>query len=453
LIIKDADYFPIRIRDIHITLQYSGKTETQKLDIDYQAEKQLEFRPLDITFPNEPAKVQINAGITVENKNGRRRELFNSNYSGINLSSLILENLNAPLPYPSNWLAGEIHCHSDYSSNPIEFGAPLEVLQKAAESLGMQYTVSTDHSWDFYYQKDRYMIPVDPQDKWKDYCLEAGSLNRNSASLPLIIPGEEVSCGNHLGQNVHMIVIGHPEFIPGLGDGGRRWFNNRPCKTIPEVLEMVGEAPSFATHPRVPMSWLERLLFRRGSWHEQDIENTGSPNRITGIQFWNGHRNIDYSLGRTFWVQQLLKGHRLLPAAGNDSHGDLNRHTGVKFPLFSLYQSLNHVYGKVRTLVEAPEKTLTAIQSGLRKGNQVCTEGPFLLLESADSRLTVTARSSSDFGGLWKIHLLTVVKSWKLPGSVYQFQESIAIDKPANYFRAEGYTYKDKLAITSPVFL
>jgi hypothetical protein len=305
--------------------------------------------------------------------------------------------------------------------------------------------------------------PTDPNLKWKQYCDEVGSLNHNvHSNLPLLIAGEEVSCGNHLGENVHLLVMGNPSFLPGIGDGGRRWFNNKPSKTIPEVLEMIGDVPTFAAHPRVRLAFLEKMIFRRGRWHEQDLAHHSLGKKIAGLQFWNGHRKRDFSLGRAFWVQQLLNGHRLLPAGADDAHGDFNHHTGVKIPLFSLYQSMNHVFGTVRTLVQSRDKSMEQIHNGMRKGNQVCTDGPFLSLDFNDPDLTVRAKSIFSFGDLWKIHLFSgvkgdpkekVVKSWVLETGVRDLQESVQVDKNVTYLRAEGWTFKNRLAITSPVFL
>ncbi|MFC1585415.1 hypothetical protein ACFL5V_07705 [Fibrobacterota bacterium] len=465
LAIKDADFFPVRICEVNVTLQYAGKLETQILELNHLANRQMEFLVLNVEFPEDAGRILINAKIVVENKKGRRREIFNSNLSGLGHTPLVLEMLRDPLPYPENWFAGETHCHSSYTSNPIEFGAPLKVLQETADALGLGYVVCTDHSWDFYYDKDNFMANIDPGVKWQQYRREALDLNTNKETLPLIIPGEEISCGNHLGQNVHMIVMGYPDFIPGLGDGGRRWLNNRPCRTIREVLEEIGNTPCFAAHPRVRMALMERFIFRRGIWHEKDITPNPPAGKLTGLQFWNGHRKRDFSLGRTFWVRQLLNGHRLLPAGGNDAHGDLNYHTGVKFPLLSLYLSMNHIFGMVRTLVQTQGNHrvgIDDIQQGMRKGNQICTDGPFLSLELEGSRLTVTARSITGFGDLHKIHLFsgakgepkeTVVKSWVHEPGVFEFQDSLTVDKSVDYLRAEGWTWKDKLAITSPVFL
>src|SRR5690606_15056993 len=192
-------------------------------------------------------------------------------------------------------------------------------------------------------------------------------------------------------------------FLPGLGDGGRRWLNNKPDLRIQEVLERLGGTPCFAAHPRSRIGAVERFLFRRGMWHAQDLDSGGA---VQGLQFWNGHRGPDFVEGRSFWVEQLLRGKRLSPIGANDAHGDLNRNIGVKTPLFSLYQNRKHVFGNVRTVVHSEQRTLAGIQRGLTSGRLFCTDGPFLDLRRESAGLRLVGASSDDYGGLRKISVL-----------------------------------------------
>ena len=157
-----------------------------------------------------------------------------------------------------------------------------------------------------------------------------------------------------------------------------------------------------------------------------------------------------------------MKGHKLLPAGANDAHGDLNRHTGVKIPLFSLYQSLNHVFGKVRTLINMDFQNLEAVQQGLRNAKQIATDGPFLFINLEGGNIRITAKSISFLGGLNRIHLFSgkkggaresVAKSWQFDKGVLDFQETVPLPGSSSYLRAEAWTDRDKLAICSPLFL
>lgn len=463
LVAKDADYFPVVIREIELSFIASGTPHKQKLNLDLHLTENLLFHPLAIEFPVGTGLIEFHAKIIVENRSGRSRVFLNNNFPGLSPSPLRLRRLASPLPYLPGWHAGEMHCHSDYSNDPVEYGAPLSALREAGKSLGMGFVLCTDHSYDFYYRKTRYMEVTDPVDNFRAYRDEALALNsKDKENYPVLIPGEEVSCGNSLGENVHLLVAGHPDFLPGLGDGGRRWLNNRPDLRVEEVLERLGATPSFAAHPRARVGGLERLIFRRGMWNERDLA-FDSGRRVDGLQFWNGHTGTDFREGRAFWVRQLLAGKRLLPVGANDAHGDLNSNIGVKTPLFSLYQARNHVFGHVRTVVRSEEKTIAGIQAGLRAGQVCCTDGPFLALSASGNGAQVSAATTEDFGSLRRVVVFsgrkgddreTVVKDWTWDsGGPLDFSEACSAPAGSLYLRAEAHTIDDRLAIAAPMFL
>ncbi|MDB5105792.1 MAG: hypothetical protein JWP91_3481 [Fibrobacteres bacterium] len=466
LVLKDADYFPVRVREIELLIQGVGQSRKIRLDLDRDVSENLIFIPLEIDFSGLQGKLSINGRIRVETSKGKSRSFLNSNFPGLPPSPLHLHVLAESLPYPADWHGGELHCHSDYSNDPVEFGAPLSVLQEAGRALGMGYVVCTDHSYDFYYDKRRYMERTDPEENFRNYRAEALELNRLNVPSggTVLIPGEEVSCGNHLGENVHLLVAGHGDFLPGLGDGGRRWLNNKPDLKVAEVLARLSGTPCFAAHPRSRIGSLERFLFRRGMWHDQDLRITQGDNAIHGLQFWNGHRGRDFSEGRQFWIARLLSGHRISPIGANDAHGDLNRNIGVKTPLFSLYHNRNHVFGHVRTVVHSPEKTIPGIQAGLASGNLFCTDGPFLHLADESGSLRLRGKSTGDFGGFEKITVFsgktgeTKEQSvrewdWKKPGhGPLEVSELVTAPDGASYLRVEARTSGNRFAMTAPVY-
>jgi hypothetical protein len=462
LVAKDADFFPVRIREAEILLQWEGCSRKQSLGLELSPSENLVFHPLPIDFTGCRGQVTLNCRLHVEGKGGVKRSFLNANFPGIPPSPLRIRFLSAALPYPPGWHAGELHCHSDYSNDPVEYGAPLKVLQEAGRALGMGYVVCTDHSYDFYYDRRRYMERIDPEANFQAYRREALALNPPPEGGTVVIPGEEVSCANHLGENVHLLVAGHPEFLPGLGDGGRRWLNNKPDLPIGEVLERAAGTPCFAAHPRARIGGLERFIFRRGMWHERDLRPSGAPRGVDGLQFWNGHRGRDYAEGRDFWVARLLAGERISPIGANDAHGDLNRCIGVKTPLFSLYQNRNHVYGHVRTVVKAESHDVAGIRAALGSGRLFCTDGPFLHLESHGAGVRLSARSSADFGGFARITLWaatrgasreTALRTWAFEGAG-PLEVSEPIEPPAGftYLRAEAATREKRFALTAPLY-
>ncbi len=444
--------------------QCEGVQRKTSLNLDLSLNGNLVFHPLNLDWSGCCGVTTVHAKIEIENLRGQRLTFANANHPGLTPAPLLIHFLSTPLPYPGDWYAGELHCHSDYSNDPVEFGAPLSVLQAAAQSLGLGYVVCTDHSYDFYYSKIRYMEPMDPDVNFGNYRADALALNggTDASNLPIMIPGEEVSCGNHLGENVHLLVAGFPRFLPGLGDGGRRWLNNKPDLSVGEILEQIGATPAFAAHPRVRVGGLERFIFRRGMWHEQDVARQGA-RAVDGLQFWNGTRSSDFYAGREFWIKRLLNGERLSPIGANDAHGDLNQNVGVKTPLFSLYKNRNHIFGNVRTVVHAAEKSIVGIQAGLKSGRVVCTDGPFISLESCMKGVRVEARSTIDWGGLETVRIwggqfgasgeIDLKKwSWR-EGPPFHVSEDLPLPAKLDYVRAETTTSEKKFAMTSPLYL
>lgn len=465
LAVKDGDFFPVRVKEIELLLTWPGGSRKHTLNPDFTPGSNLVFHPLEIDFTGCTGQVSILARITAEKPGGARRTFVNANFPGIPPSPLLITFLASPLPYPAGWHGGELHCHSDYSNDPVEYGAPLSVLQEAGRALGMGYVVCTDHSYDFYYNRRRYMERIDPNANFREYREEALALNRGLAggSGTVVIPGEEVSCGNYLGENVHLLVAGHPEFLPGLGDGGRRWLNNQPDLRIEEVLERIGGTPAFAAHPRSRIGGLERFIFRRGMWHERDLRPNARIRGVDGLQFWNGNRGNAYADGRAFWVDRLLRGERISPIGANDAHGDLNRCIGIKTPLFSLYHNRNHVYGHVRTVVKTEEHSLEGIQAGLAAARLVCTDGPFLDLDSRAGGIRLAGATTVDFGSFTKATVWAgrrgetkeiKVQAWGWEsGGPMDFSEAVSAPAGAAYIRAEAETAGGRFALTAPVYL
>ena len=275
--------------------------------------------------------------------------------------------------------------------------------------------------------------------------------DENGNDMPLMLAGEEVSAGNSKGENVHMTVLAPEGYLPGLGDCGRYWLENRPTRSIKQILNMT-EAHCFAAHPFQQMGMLEKFVFRRGYWKPEDLQ-LKNKHSIRGLQFWNGIRDEGFKLGREFWINELGKGNYLLPIGGNDAHGDLNSMTAVDLPLISLKHTRAHTFGNVRTVIKLddncirreprptqlgmtepnswdlseakvqrretrdesgsttmchPEQsegsskvslTLAAINAAFAADNCYITDGPALWWERDDNGITFHARSNKETGG------------------------------------------------------
>jgi hypothetical protein len=473
LLVKDADLFPVRLRAVKFRVyDFEGRSAEHAFeppDVDGHCAANLQHRAFPLPLDGFRGEVRIQGRITVENARGEVRVLEDHNLPGLAPAPLEVRLLESPLPYPPGWRAGEMHCHSEFSSDPVEFGAPLALMQQAAEAVGLDFVLCTDHSYDFAYRRDRYLEPCDADANFAEYRAQAAALNAGHPDRPTIVPGEEISCGNSRGENVHLLAFGHAAFVPGIGDSGRRGFRNRPDLSVAEALERLGDTPSFAAHPKARIGRLERAIFRRGEWRGGDLGYDGAsptppPARaVRGLQFWNGNLGSDYRAGKAFWIDELLRGRKLLPIGANDAHGDFNRNTGVKFPLVSLKQGRNHVFGKVRTVVPAAGRDAASLRAAFRGDACLCTDGPFASLVREEGGFHATAVSTEDFGALRSMIVLgaesgetaeRVLAEWSFDDGPLQHAESrVAPSLTSGYARLEAVTRQGRRALTAAVFL
>lgn len=452
LVIKDAHLFPIQLLSLSWTTYHlESKTRTQgSLSDQASFDSYFKFFKLPLDIGQEAGVYQIDFKIEIQNARGQKRVFLNSNYSGVPQQSISVNRLKHPLPYPPQWYAGDLHCHTNISSDQVEFGGDLVAMTEAAACVGLDFWSPTDHSYDFNYDSQDYLKEVSPEEQWEDL---QDRIQELSPSLPTVIRGEEVSAGNHLNQNVHFLVIGNQKFFPGLGDGGRRWFNNKPDMSIPEVIQGLDQGVCFAAHPRVRLNPVEGLLLNRGRWHQEDIHEG-----LHGLQFWNGNQDLSFREGRAFWVQQLLLGKRILPIAGNDAHGDLNKSVGVKWPLFSLWSSQNHVFGQVRTLFPADSSSSADLLKAMQSQTCCITDGPWAGLErQSDDVVKLIFSSNEDWGIIQRLNIFRGKINSKESSEqilVEQFQGDIEVKvNQSDYVRVEIHTSTGRLAMTSALFL
>lgn len=462
LIVRNSHYFPITITQIKLDIRSkdSDYKDLKTLDVNIICEKEFIFENLDYDLPKDAAKYHINYLISYTNSKGQKRQNYNWNLPTLKKTPLEITRLSEELPYPKNWSAGDTHYHSWHTVSPVEYGAPLDITQVMAKAVGLDWLCITDHSYDFNYDRYNYIKETDPNKRWNDFLIELKQVNQNSLEKddpqqPVLIVGEEVSCSNIANQNVHALVLNHKNYIPGQGDGGRRWLNNKPDL---KVIEVAQEAKSdnkdslvIAAHPLVKIGPLESFIFHRGRWWVDDFSN-----QIKAIQFWNGSRfDNGFSKGRDFWIKQLLKDNFLIPVGGNDAHGDFNISTGVKTPLFSLKSSKSHVFGRVRTVIPTKSKKPNEIINCLKTKLIFVTDGPAITLEIIDDKLKIWAKSITEYGNLERI-----IVYWGSEGSVKEnskllavsdssFEDLLKIDSKAKYYRAECITKQGYFALTS----
>ncbi|WP_405333390.1 PHP domain-containing protein [Fibrobacter sp.] len=425
IVVRDAHRFPTLIEKIDISIAGTEDFRASKtVDLQIRATEQFGFYPVKLgKLPAGNYDIDCRISAKRINENGvptadKERSFSRWNLPGLKPAPLKIQVLAEEPPKAPGFVAGETHCHTHYSADHVEHGASPAVLQQAAKAVGLDFVSCTDHAYDFAYTTEDYTKEADtPLTRFEALREEVRKLNE-ADDMPLMIAGEEVSSGNSKGENVHMTVLGPEGYLPGLGDCGRNWLDNKPTFKISKLLEMT-TAHCFAAHPMQPMGYLEKFIFRRGYWSHKDL-NLDASHKIRGIQFWNGIRDEGFKLGRDWWIEELGKGNFLLPIGGNDAHGDLNDTTSVSLPLISLKHTRDHVFGKVRTVVKVNQSvilsedrqvvvegskknlSLEALNEAFAGDNCYITDGPALWWERGEKTVTFHARNTQDFGGAFR---------------------------------------------------
>ena len=491
IVVRDANRFPTTIKTAEILLKHNienafdntlEKTSQPDIsihkDLDIEVREQMHFIPLPLG--EIPAGTyEVFCKLTVE-RDGKTQTFERWNLPRLKPVPLRIKVLNEALPIAPGYAAGEMHCHTHYSADHVEYGASPEVLQLAAKAVGLDFVNCTDHAYDFAFTQEDFTkeaeSPVPRFQKLREEIAALPSKDENGEDLPLLLAGEEVSAGNSKGENVHVTVLAPEGYLPGLGDCGRYWLNNKPTLSIKQVLNMT-KAHCFAAHPFQQMGLLEKFIFRRGYWKPEDLNWAPQKHAIRGLQFWNGIRDEGFKLGREFWINELGKGNYLLPIGGNDAHGDLNSMTAVDLPLISLKHTRAHTFGNVRTVVRIedsviPNKNATVIPNGVRDpailneafagDNCYITDGPALWWERDGKNIIFHARSNKETGGGFRY--IRIYGRQVLPNGKLALEEEVMIgslvaapdhaDIPVAtfghaYVRAECETATGKFALTS----
>jgi hypothetical protein len=403
---------------------------------------------------------------------GKKKKLVRAdNYKSTSHKPFTVFAAEECFPSATGWRHGDIHCHSSYTADQIEYGAPIEIMTFAAYCYGLQWIAVTDHSYDLDDSEDTFNTPDPLLMRWRLLRKKADLL----AGAITVIPGEEVTCRTQNGKNCHLLALSSDKFIYGSGDGGEHNFDTKTEKTVGEAVSECVEWGGLAcsAHPFKHISAAERLLLNRGSWTPSDLETPG----ITGIQFYNGIRDKSFFAGKKEWIRLLLDGKRIYAFGGSDAHGDLNRTRAIGIPLWSVKESPDHTLGCVRTVIYAESSSREHMLTGLRAGHAVVTDGPFidLIVYSADGpsipgdecggesvSVTVAFRSSREFGTLGECAIIAgmrndktekMVKKTIPPGQqlVYEDREQLKIAE-IRYIRAECITENGAICFTNPVW-
>jgi len=424
LLVKDANRFPLELQAVTAYIRPNPQTHQSNLhvlrftlfDSPEKINSPLWWRTFVIDIPDDwRGKIgHVNVEI-IYRCTSRQFRCYNDNHAGTSHAPLRVCLANALLPTVPNFWHGELHCHTDATSDQVEFGAPVEAMVELAKAQGLNFFAATDHSYDLDDLPDNY-LENDPQlRKWHALQERIKRCNAQDRDF-VIIPGEEVSAGNSRRRNVHLLVFNSSQFFPGSGDSAERWLRTEPEMAIGDILaQLDDEALAFAAHPEAPAPILERLLLRRGKWEKPDYQHQ----RLNGLQIWNGApAGMEDGVAR--WRELLLGGKKLFIIAGNDAHGNFNRFRQVGIPHLKMREHHGHLFGRTCTAVLLDAKlSLSSLMAALRNGRGSITTGPMIDLqiigetgESARLGETMTkpaksffvqAISSPEFGKLEKL--------------------------------------------------
>ena len=239
LIVKDADRYPIILKRVALKIRKGNNLDERVLFsgdealTDYLWHRILSFQP------PEWAKGWVEVEVRVLfNLRGRDYEVLSDNYRGLSHKPFQVYISDDSLPAAEGWFYGDIHTHSHFTDDQVEFGVPPEVYHRIGKVLGLSWIAVTDHSYDLDdhpgFDKKR-----DPNlTKWLKLQEICSSINESDPDFVMLF-GEELSCGNSHRENLHFLILEHPSFIHGAGDSAEKWFFNGPDVKAAEVAQKV----------------------------------------------------------------------------------------------------------------------------------------------------------------------------------------------------------------------
>ncbi len=483
ILVKDAHRFPIILYPIRAEINYSDNTGDSILltEKTFQIEEPWWFKVIEVK-PRENfcGTLQIKIPLETQRKGKKKiHTFFTDNYRGSSHSPLKIHVAREPFPKFKNWFHGDIHHHSDLTNDQVEFGGPIEATAKIAKAMGISFVGVTDHSYDLDDMEDSYLHNDPNLAKWDRLHRTVNKVEKKENFI--FIPGEEVSCGNSKGKNIHLLLLNNKHFFHGSGDSAEHWFKTSPEHTLKEILDNLEKnALAFAAHPEVPFPPVQWIFLRRGKWTDSDYRHK----KLTGLQILNGSDDLFFRRGFRKWQELLLDGEKLSIAAGNDAHGSFNRYRQLGLPFLYLEELSVHLFGRVRTAVFVNGKPdREKIIKALRSGQSYITTGPAMTIEIKNEKgkraiigdkiegnkftLTVSGLSTEEFGSFisCKIWLgdLTVKKEKLLQGieefdNNYKFSLNYDIGEITNpsYLRGELTTQNNGetfFCITNPIYI
>ena len=475
LIIKDSQKFPIEIHNIRIDIFAEGRKVATHQFQEQQNISTLFYNKLytiNISeFSGSRLKVKCHLKCHINNK---EHTIVNNNYPFMKNKQLQIFIDSDKRPALPGWKWGDLHCHSHYTEDQVEFGLPLELIPPVSSAMGISFVAITDHSYDLDDAPDSWTGSDPELTKWHNMRREIKKINTEYNNF-LLLPGEEVSTDNGDGKTVHMLIINAQKYYPGSGDSFENGvFQNSELNHEQILAELPADALAIAAHPFEKPSGIQSFFLKRGIWNSKN----GHP-KLSGYQILNGKQMSGFRQGKKEWIKKLLQQNKKYIYAGNDSHGFLNKFISVNAPLLSLNNSQRHIFGEMLTAVKNTNNEIDNLIKGLKTNPVIISNGPALeisifrhspsnqyaeiggTLNNRPDRIRIKAESNPYFGKINRIENYIsdyssqkehLINTFKYNG--YNFDKEISITNlpEKGYIRSVVKTTKDKFALTNPVW-
>lgn len=472
IILKDADKYPVEIINVSV---FSKENIIFSMNLN-QPVTQPYFETILYIHSKKISAGHHQFNIAIKYKiKGKIKTCFNDNHRGTSHLPLPIYISRSQLPKIENCIFGETHCHTNYTSDQVEFAASIKSSSILAKAMGLKFFCATDHSYDLDDESNNYLINDPHLNKWKKFKNEVNEFNSKNKNF-CIVPGEEASLNNFRNRNIHCLIFNSEKFYPGSGDSGEKWLRPYSELSIDKVLNDIGnQTLVFAAHPVEPVPFLQRWLIRRDNWYEEDCKHP----RLHGLQFANGGKKKYFELGKQLWINLLLQGFKLTGLAGNDAHGNFARYRQVSLPFVSMKEKYLHLFGIWRTGIYLDSINLNkdVIIESLKRGNCFLTNGPALQLKAycqntwynmgshcnKIEKIKFAVKSTDEFGSLNKANIYLGIVGEKEEQLLFHekfdkdmFKENFnytSISLTENgYIRAEVETESGKIAISNPIW-
>ncbi|NOR46128.1 MAG: hypothetical protein GQ534_11135 [Candidatus Delongbacteria bacterium] len=482
ILIKDADKYPIRLHAIRFSFNFENGTHFAKTYlIKKDVNKKFYCRSFHFEFEEITGIAHVEAEIQVT-INGQQKTYINDNFNkDVTELKVYIDDDEKVF---DGFIQGDMHYHSQYTSDQVEFGAPLTMTRDCSESLGLNFVGVTDHSYDLDDDPDNYLkrdVDTPLFHEMKNICADLTDEDIN------FIAGEEITVRNSKGRNVHLLALNNKDFFFGEGDSAEKWFDRSSTNSIDTVFDFADEDTLLvAAHPLNKVPFLESILIKRGIWNDVDLSN----DKLKLLQILNGEFDEDFQAGKNKWVEMLLTGRKIFIVGGNDAHGNFNLFRQIKFPMFKLINENKQVFGRARTVIKAESNSTENIFAAMNNGLSYITNGPHIKFYAVDVNeteytygdeiilregtidLNFHVRSSAMSGHIKSIIIFRgnlnsntekIVYSESPKGMIYDFEDSIEIseDKISCYYRVEVnsvYHYpngesSNNFAVTNPIWV